>query len=135
VFLDLLHQCNMITGPSVHNQCIKRLWRDMHQCVTKLHYQLFYHLEETGLFDPLDELRLYVLHYVFAPRINKALSEFKDAWNPHAIRTQHNKSPFQLFTAGLLLLRHSGHTAMDFFSPVEDAVSVCSSTLNQVLSN
>ena len=78
-------QNSMITGSSVHNQHIACLWCDMHQCVTKLHYQLFYYLEETGLFDPLDELHLYALHYVFVPRINKALSDFKDAWNHHAI--------------------------------------------------
>ena len=27
-------------GSSVHNQCIERLWRDMHCCVTVLYYKL-----------------------------------------------------------------------------------------------
>ena len=29
---------SMITGSSVHNHRIERLWRDMHRCVTQLYY-------------------------------------------------------------------------------------------------
>ena len=81
-------------------------------------------MEQQGLLDPLNDQHLYAVHYVFLPRINKALDEFKNAWNHHRMRTAHNKSPYQLFTAGLLILQHSQLTAMDFFDAVDDNYGV-----------
>ncbi len=40
------------------------------------------------------------------------------------MRTAHNKSPHQLFTAGLLLLQHSQLTALDFFEDVDSAYGI-----------
>ena len=115
---------SMIVGSSIHNQRIEQLWRDMHHCVTKLFYRLFYFLEENNQLDPLNEQHLYALHYVFVPRINHALIEFTNAWNHHSIRSAHNKSPHQLFTAGMLLLQHSQHIAMDFFNSVNEQYGI-----------
>lgn len=109
---------SMITGSSTHNQRIERLWRDMHRSVTVLYYRLFYFLEHNGLLDPLNEKHLFTLHYVFLPRINRALTVFHEGWNSHGIRTEHHQSPQQLFTAGVLRLRSSGLAAVDFFDAV-----------------
>ena len=115
---------SIITGSSIHNQRIERLWRDVHHGVTKLYYRLFYFLEQHNLLDPVNERHLYALHYIFLPRINRSLKGFLMSWNHHRIRTAHHKSPHQLFVAGLLLLRHSNLTALDFFDSVDDSYGV-----------
>ena len=111
---------SMITGSSVHNQRIERFWRDLHYAVTNLFYRLFYHMEHINLLDPANELHLYALHYVYIPRIYSALSQFRAGWNNHRIRTEHNLSPEQLFTAGVLRLQRSGLVALDFLERVEE---------------
>ena len=115
---------SMITGCSVHNQRIERLWRDMHRCVTILFYKMFYFLEQHGLLSHLNEHHLWALHYVFIPRINRGLKEFVNGWNNHPIRTASHKSPQQLFTAGCLLLQNSLIPALDFFHHVNDTYGI-----------
>ena len=110
----------MIVGSSVHNQCIERLWRDMHRGVTVLYYRLFYYLEYHNLLNPVDDIHLFSLNYVYLQRINHSLRQFKDGWDRHTIRTEHGHSPIQLFTAGMLLLQRSGQIAMDIFDQVDD---------------
>jgi hypothetical protein len=117
-------RASMITGSSIHHQRIERLWRDLHHGVTKLYYRLFYCLEQHNLLDPINEHHLYALHYIFLPRINRSHEEFFMSWNHHRIRTAHHKSPHQPFVAGLLLLRHSNLTAMEFFERVDESNGV-----------
>ena len=68
----------------------------------------------------VNEYHLWALHYVFLPRINKALLEFVNSWNNHPICTAGHKSLQQLFTAGSLLLQNSQLAAMDFFEHVNE---------------
>lgn len=63
-------------------------------------------------------IHLYAIHYVYVPRINKALREFKEGWNNHPIRTENNTSPHQLFVVQSLQLQRSGLVALDFFVQV-----------------
>ena len=57
-------------GSSVHNQRIGSLWRDMHRCVTSLNYKLFYYLEHNELLNPIDNIHIFSLNYIFIPQIN-----------------------------------------------------------------
>ena len=110
----------MITRSSIHNQRIERLWHDMHYSAVKLFYQLFYYLEEHGILNPndIDDIDIYALHYVCITRVNRSLSAFKEGWNNYGLRTEHGRTPNQLFVAGL---HQWGQTA---FETVDDGYSI-----------
>ena len=92
---------SMITGRSVHNQRTERLWRDLFNgCVASFYYY-FYELEENGLLDPNDERDLFALHYVYLPYLNHRLQQFRTTWRHHPLRTENNKTPQQLWFAGM----------------------------------
>ena len=136
-----LDRGSIIVGSSVHNQRVERIWRDMHRCVTVIYYRLFYFMESEGYLDPIKERDLFALHYVFLPHIERSLAAFQEGWNNHGIRTEHNRTPNQLFTIGALQLRHAGLVALDFFDEIpnhygidEDGASVDSSTTDGAIS-
>ena len=81
-------------------------------------------MEQQGILDPLNELHLASLHYVYRPRINRALEIFSEGWNNHGIRTARHCSPRQLFVKGVLRLHSAGLTAFDFLDQVEESYGI-----------
>ena len=53
---------SVISGSSMHNQRIERIWRDYHDSVTKLLYRLFYYLEELDLLDCNNDIYETTMH-------------------------------------------------------------------------
>ena len=89
-----------ITGRSVHNQRIERLWRDVFAGCVSLFYDLFHMLEDEGMLDCSDTTDMFALHYVFIPRINHQLEIFRQLYSHHPLRTARNQSPLQLWMRG-----------------------------------
>ena len=117
---------SFITGRSVHNSRIERFWRDMFQGCISFFYNLFCHMEETGLLDVNSEIDIFSLHFVFLPKIRRSLDAFKSGWNNHPMSSEGGLSPEQQWVHGLALYHGSGGT---LHSSVRTSSILCNNTI------
>ena len=90
-----------LTGLSVHNQRIERLWRDVVTYIVQHYRDLFEFMESIGILDPLNECELLVVHLVYQPQLDKALKDFISFWNNHKLRTEGALTPVQIWMQGV----------------------------------
>lgn len=102
-----------ITGRSVHNQRIERLWRDVFSQVIQHFYHLFYTFEEEQILDPDNDIQRYSLQQVYLPVIQERLDFFRTAWNNHRLRTERNRTPNQLWMEGMVVNHQQDATAIN----------------------
>lgn len=109
---------SFLAGPSTHNQRIESeflclflisllsctvlgLWHDVFAWTLQAFYTLFSVMEDRGILNPDEPLQLWALHFIFLPRINRALNMFTQTWNNHKLSSERNKTPLQLFRRGM----------------------------------
>ena len=102
-----------LTGSSVHNQRIERLWRDVYAKVLDKYYKRFYHMEEHNILCLENDLHLYCLHHVFIPRLQRNLTNWATAHNNHAVRSENHRTPLKLWYSGNLGTSEQNNTAMN----------------------
>ncbi|KAJ8319100.1 hypothetical protein KUTeg_004191 [Tegillarca granosa] len=122
---------SFLTGPSVHNQRIERLWRDVYMKVIDTYYKLFLYMEEEKVLDIGNDTQKWVLQYVFTQRIDTALKEWMVIHNNHKIRTENNKTPNMLWFQSLLESDpFKFRSARNIESPPEEKIQMAIQSLN-----
>lgn len=98
---------SFLTGPSVRNTRIERLWRDMFASAILIFYSLFIFMEQQQILDASNNLHVFALHFIYMPRIQRLLDRFVARFNVHSISTERNRTPRQLWASGCLRMFHA----------------------------
>ncbi|CAM4571446.1 unnamed protein product [Leuciscus chuanchicus] len=68
--------------------------------VTNVFYHALHTLENEGYLDLSSTTHIFACQYVFLPRLQNNLDNFREGWDNHPIQTEQNLTPNQLWDVG-----------------------------------
>ena len=72
-------------------------------------------MEEEGILDRNSIIDLFALHYIYQPRIQASLDEFKEGWNHHPVSTEKHSTLYEIRVMGIMDSRYESRRRVLFY--------------------
>ena len=72
-------------------------------------------MEEKRILDRNSIIDLFALHYIYQPRIQASLDEFKEGWNHHPVSTEKHSTLYEIRVMGIMDSRYESRRRVLFY--------------------
>ena len=139
----IIKRGSFVTGKSLYNERIERIWSEFDACVVRHYKNILNFLVAEFFSEPLNEMHLFPLCYVYFLKFNKALMEFTPDKNFHPLSSAINQSLKQLWHPGITrfsivdptspeILSNQKNYGIDGDSPFPDGESIWRHPITQL---